>query len=181
MRLLTAYTFGFALSTACVMTTLAGEASTNAWAQNTGSAGATANWDGDGGKGIARTDTRTGKINLARGLAVGIDRDGLDLSFSHAIAPQRGPAYAGTFNLSIGRDGSVSHSYGGAIAQGGSTRSVEATGATSSRWNGTALASAGGNTTRGGTVQARTYSRNDRAQPYQGRPVVRLIKRLRNR
>ena len=64
---------------------------------------------------MTRTRTSTGRVNLARGLAVGFDRDGMDVSFSHAIAGRIGPAYAGTFNLSIGRDGRVTGSYGGAV------------------------------------------------------------------
>lgn len=173
--------FGIMIATAGIQTALAGEASTDAsatsgWGNQGGTAQANASWDGDGGRGLTRTDTRTGRVNLARGLAVGIDRDGLDLSFSHAIAGNRGPGYAGTFNLSIGRDGSVSHSYGGAVSRGGYRRSVEAGGAASSRPGGIALASAGGRTWGGGIVQARTRSQHRPAYRHRLRRPVRFVR-----
>ncbi len=141
------YAVGLMMGLAGLEMAMAGEAETNAWARNgwargSGAAGATANWDGDDGWGIARTRTRSGDVSVGRGLAIGIDRDGLDFSFSHAIAGRFLPAYAGTFNLSIGFDGSVNGSYGGAFAQGGATRSAQA----------------GGQTRSGGIVQARTNS-----------------------
>lgn len=146
---------------------MAGQAETSATATNgwghTGSAGATANWTGGDGQGFARTDTSTGKVNLARGVAVGADQNGIDLSFSHAVAPKFGPAYAGTLNMSIGTNGQVSGSYGGVVANGGTGRTVAAGGSTSSRPGGAATAVATGNTRHGGTVQANTHS-------YQSRP-----------
>jgi hypothetical protein len=154
----------------------AGEASTtasaaNGWGRNSGTAAATANYDGDGGRAIARTRTTTGNVNVARGLAVGMDEDGMDLSFSHAFASRFGPAYAGTFNLSIGHDGKIAASYGGALAQGGLVRSVEAGGVTRSGPGGpTAQANAGGRADPNGTVQARTNS-------YTHRPIVQPIVR----
>lgn len=143
---------------------MAGEASTSAWANNAGlgNAGAIAQYNGQPGNlGIARTDTRTGTVNLARGLAVGVDADGLDFSFSHAIAPNGGPAYAGTLNLSIGRNGEVNGSYGGVLSQGGVVRNVESGGSTSSRIGGTPTAIARGDATPGGrvTAQTNTFSR----------------------
>jgi hypothetical protein len=154
---------------------LAGEASTSATAENgwrnPGSAGATANYDGDGGIGFARTHSDTGQVNHSRGLAVGFDRDGLDFSFSHAIAPKFGPAYAGTFNLSIGMDGSVNGGYGNSVARGGEQRAVEAGGTTRSDLHGgTTLANASGRTHGGGTVQADT-------QTYHRKVVSRRIQR----
>ncbi len=152
-------------------TALAGEATTSANAGTTygGKASATANWNGDGGNGFSRTRTQTGDVNLARGVAFGVDKDGMDLSFSHAIAPKLGPAYAGTFHLSIGTDGQVSGSYGGVVSKGGLVRSAEAGGTTSSR-TGAATAVARGDTAPGGSVQARTHSYTVRPAPVQ-RPV----------
>jgi hypothetical protein len=155
----------------------AGEADSSAtasggWFSPTGTAAATANYAGDAaGRGVAQTQTRTtDKFNLARGWAVGVDRDGLDFSFSHAIAGRLGLGYAGTFNLSIGRDGSVSGSYGGALANGGIGRTVEAGGATRSAWNGsTSTATANGNTLHGGTVKAKTESYNRPGFLFRGR------------
>ncbi len=146
----------------------AGEASTGAWARNQGGAGASANYVGQGGPAYTRTDTRSGNINLARGLAVGFDQDGLDFSFSHAIASRFGPAFAGTFNLSIGFNGSVSGSYGGVVSNGGVNRSAEAGGNTRSGPAGSqSQAMARGDANPWGTVNARTdsYSQDVRKTP----------------
>lgn len=166
MKRLTNSLIGFLTVGMGTMTLLAGEASTNASAGNFGgprggTAAATAHYDGaDGGIGLSRTRTSTGDVNFARGLAVGVDEDGFDLSFSHAIAERRGPAYAGTFNLSIDNDGDVSGSYGGALALGGSARSAEAGGytRTDSRRGPTSAATASGHTAPNGRVIARTHS-----------------------
>jgi hypothetical protein len=144
----------------------AGEASTSATATNgyghPGHAGATANYDGDGGQGFARTRTDTGNINRASGLAVGYDRDGVDLSFSHAIAPKFGPAFASTMNLSFGREG-VTGSYGNSVANGGLARTVEAAGSTSSdRRSSGATAITRGDTVGGGSVVANSTSFDNR-------------------
>lgn len=149
----------------------AGEASTSANASNgwrtSGSAGATANYTGEGnGPALARTRTGSGKVNWAEGLAVGVDRDGLDFSFSHALANKFGAAYAGTFNLSIGYDGSVTGSYGGVVSRGGVARSAEAGGVTrTSPYGATSMANANGNTAGGGTVKARVDSFNTPRTP----------------
>ncbi|MGE0481743.1 MAG: hypothetical protein AB7Q17_14855 [Phycisphaerae bacterium] len=87
-----------------------------------GSAGATASYNGDAG--FARTDTRSGNISTARGVAVGVDRDGLALSVSHAVTLPNGQAIGTNFNLSLDRDGDVSHSTGVALARGPIERSV---------------------------------------------------------
>ena len=52
--------------------------------RRSGTAAASATYKGD--VGFARTDTRTGQINLARGVAVGVDDRGLSLSVSTALA-----------------------------------------------------------------------------------------------
>jgi hypothetical protein len=188
MNRLFSITTGWMLSMMTATAAWAGDASTTAWADNgwtsPGSAGATANYNGDDdGVGFARTRTRTGNVNLARGVAVGFDRDGLDLSLSHAFAPKFGPAYAGTFNLSIGADGQVSGGYGGVLARGGESRSVEAGGVTSSH-DGQTQVITRGNTAPGGTIDAgsRTFSkprqpRRD-AKPSHGRRDRRSAQRM---
>lgn len=87
-----------------------------------GTAAATARYTGDAG--FARTDTRSGNISTARGVAVGVDRDGLALSVSHAVTLPNGQAIGTNFNLSLDRDGDVSHSTGVALARGPIERSV---------------------------------------------------------
>ncbi len=179
MKRLTTTTMTLMMSGMGLASALAGEASTNATAENgwghPGSAAATANYNGDGGIGFARTHSDTGQVNYSRGLAVGFGPEGLDLSFSHAIAPKFGPAFAGTFNLSIGMDGSVSGGYGNSVARGGDHRSVEAGGTTRSNRHGpTTLVHAGGRTWNGGTVKANTHT-------YNRRPVGRRIHHARSR
>jgi len=153
----------------------AGEASTSASAAanpfGPGTASATANFNGRG-PGFARTDTRSGNnINLGRGLAFGLDRDGLSFSSSHAVAPRFGPAVAGTFNLTLGFDGSVSGSHGLSVANGSPTRSVHAGGTTSLRRGiPTAVSTAGGRTGFGGKVRAYTNSHTERPR-FSSRPI----------
>lgn len=163
----------------------AGQASTSAHASNIGgsrggTAGATANYNGaPGGVALTRTDSHSGKVNHAQGLAIGLDRDGLDLSFSHAIASKLGPAYAGTFNMSIGTNGAVSSSYGGVLSSGGVGRSAEASGSTrSDPRTATATAAVNGSTSHGGQVIART---NSYSRPAYGvvRAPARSVPRLR--
>lgn len=168
------YAVGMMVSGAMLANAFGGQASTSASAGNAfgGTAAATANYVGDGLAGLARTRTRTGELNTAAGLAVGVDSEGMDFSFSHAIAGRYGPAYAGTFNLSIGTNGNVNGSYGGVVAQGGAVRNVEAGGSTaSSRHAAPATAFARGDTLPGGTVRAATHSYN-RPAPQYYRPVA---------
>lgn len=124
------------LSMGCAALASAGEVSTSATAGSRGygpgRASATAAYDGNG-IGITHTRTRSGRLNLARGVSIGIDKDGVGLSTSYAVAPQRGPAVAGTFNLHIGADGAVSGSAGRTIAAGDRRRSVNASGSTGRR------------------------------------------------
>ena len=143
--------------------TFASDAETSASAGSTrgsDTAMATARYAGD--VGFARTNTRTGRINLARGVAVGVDENGLSLSLSSAIAPRSGPALATNFNFSIGRDGQTSTSVGTAIASGSRDRTVSAGGSTTTQRNGTTMSMASGRTGRGGTVQAHTESHSTR-------------------
>ena len=142
-------------------TTLGSEAATQASVTNgrrgNGSAMATAQYEGT--VGLARTRTQTGKVTLARGLAVGFDEDGLSVSVSHGVASRRGPAYAGTFNLAINPNGQVSGSYGGVLSRGGSSRSATAgSSVQAARRGGSATAFATGHTRGGGTVKASTQS-----------------------
>ena len=169
-------------------TAVAGEASTSATASNgwsgRGTTAATANYTGDDNSvGIARTRTNsTGNVNTARGLAVGVDEDGLDFSFSHAIASKFGPAYAGTLNLSVGRDGEVSGSYGNSTATGGTERSATASGVTRvDRRGGTSSAVTGGDTRNGGTVRAtsNSYNSDSRRDRIDSRSRTRLPDRIR--
>ena len=146
----------------------ASEAKTSASAgssryQRNGTATATARYSGDVGS--ARTQSRSGKVNVARGVAWGLDKDGLSLSVSNAIAPKRGPAVATTFNLSIGRDGRVSHSTGLAISKGPIYRSASAGGSVDTkRHGGSATAFAAGKSDRFGRVRAVTQSEQHRPQ-----------------
>lgn len=142
---------------------MAGEASSDAWANSHGSAGANAAYNGDG-RGWAKTTTRTGNVNYGRGTSFGIDRDGVSFSVSQALAPRFGPALASTFNVSIGFDGDVNTSHGSSIARGGNVREVNAGGfASSNRYNGgTSGATAGGRTGPSGRVVAETKSNSRR-------------------
>ena len=156
------------LALLCSSPVWASEAETSASAgssryQRDGTATATARYTGDVGS--ARTQSWSGKANVARGVAWGLDKDGLSLSVSNAVAPQRGPAVATTFNLSIGRDGSVSHSTGLAISKGPIHRSASAGGSVGTkRYGGSATAFATGKSDRFGRVRAVTQSRQHRPQ-----------------
>lgn len=146
---------------------LASSASTDASAgrdrRGVGNAEAAASYEGDAG--FARTNTRTGRVNIARGVAVGVDEDGLSLSVSQAIDPKHGPSIATNFNLSIGRDG-VSASNGISTASGSNTRQVSAGGAVSNeRHTPVAISTASGTTGPRGKVAARTNSHTTRPQP----------------
>ncbi len=141
----------------------AGEASTSATAgsnggRRPGTAGATASYVGEG-PGLARTTTRSGNVNYGRGVAFGVDDDGVSFSVSQALAGRVGPAIASTFNISLGFDGQVSASNGWSVADHSRTRTVNAGGfARSDRGNTISGATAGGSTGRFGTVKAKTES-----------------------
>jgi hypothetical protein len=147
-----------------------GDSSAQASTARGGTAAASAHYQGD--VGFARTTTRTGSINLARGVALGVDEHGIALSVSTAIAPRRGPAVATNFNVSLGRDGHSSASFGTALASGPAQRSVQASGATSSRRGGQSLSLAGGRAP-GGTVQAKAHSVERPPLRKVVRPVIR--------
>lgn len=141
-----------------------------------GNAGATAAYDGD--VGFARTDTHSGQVNLARGVAVGVDENGITLSVSNALATKNGNAVAANFNLAIDRDGDVSHSGGVTVSKGPLEREASAGGSATNgnRWSApvtTAVAS--GKTDPWGTVEAQTHSKTDVVRPVlrtDARPLV---------
>jgi hypothetical protein len=76
----------------------------------------------DGPRGIARTDTRVGRVNFARGLAVTYGPNGVSISQSIGVA-HGSFATARTFQLSVGPHGRhVGHS--GTVTRGGVTRAI---------------------------------------------------------
>lgn len=111
--------------------------------------------------GFARTDTRSGPINAARGVAVGVDKDGLTLSVSTALAPKLGPAVAASFNIAIDRDGDVSRSTGIALAKGPSTREVNVAGETHTGRLGAGSSTIANAKAPHGTVRVITRSRSN--------------------
>lgn len=171
-----ARTAHFAVTMAAMLSALAlaadGETSASASSGRgrSGTAAASAHYAGD--VGFARSDTRTGRINLARGVALGVDENGLALSVSTAIAPRFGPAIATTFNMSLGRDGHSSASFGTALAQGSAERRVNAGGATTSRPGGSTVASASGQAP-GGVVRVAAKSEDHPPRMRPLRPVSR--------
>ena len=143
----------------------AGDAATSASAgsngRGPGTAAATAQYSGD--RGFARTDTRSGPVSYGSGVAYSVDRNGVSLSVSHAVAGVFGPAVASSFNLSIGRDGSVASSNSLSVAGGSVTRSASAGGFTSTGRSGaTAGATAAGHTGSRGVVKVVTVSHTRR-------------------
>lgn len=148
------------LGWAMPLAALAGVAETSATAgsngRGAGTAGATATYTGDG-IGLTRTDAHSGRLNVARGLSVGLDADGLSISNSYALAGAVGPAVGGTFNLHIGADGKTTFSGGRVTAEGDRDRSVAVGGAVGKdRGRGVATATASGATGPRGRVEAET-------------------------
>lgn len=134
-----------------------------------GTATATAHYAGEAG--YARTTSRSGTITQARGIAVGVDQNGLALSLSNAVE-HRGLAVATNFNLSIGRDGEVSTSNGVAIGRGGQEREVMAGGAAGA--GRPAVSQASARTEHGGSAQA--FTRAQQLRPYAERVLIRRIR-----
>lgn len=165
------------IATMCVMMSvgniaMAGEAFSNATATGNrfgpGNAAATAGYTGNG-QGYARTDTRTGQVNFASGVAIGLDERGLTFSASNALAGRFGPAIASNLNITIGRDGSVASSGGLSTAQGGVSRTVSAGGFARNGQGGAVAGSAvGGRSTFGGKVTGQTWS-NSMPPNFRGR------------
>jgi hypothetical protein len=162
-NLLTACAFALALSLMSSIA-LAGDAFSNAgagWnAYGNGTADATAGYRGDG-QGYARTDTRTGRVNVAQGISWGLDEHGISFSASHAAASRFLPAAAGNLNIAIGFDGSVGTSGGLSFANGPVNRYANAGGSALTNHNGsTAGATAGGRSDSLGYVQAKTFAKS---------------------
>lgn len=134
-----------------------------------GTATATAHYSGEAG--YARTSSRSGNTNQARGIAVGFDRNGLALSLSNAVE-HRGLAVATNFNLAIGADGEVSTSNGVAIGRGGQEREVMAGGAAGT--GRPAISQASARTEHGGSAQAHTRAHH--SQPAVERLLIRRIR-----
>ncbi len=76
----------------------------------------------DGPAGMARTDTRVGRVNFARGLAVSYGIDGVSLSQSIGVS-HGGLSTAHNFQLSIG-PGGTHLSRGGVVTRGGDSRAI---------------------------------------------------------
>lgn len=143
-------------------TAIASDAATTATAgtrPNGGQAAATAAYDGR--IGFARSNTHSGRLNAAKGVAVAVDKDGISLSVSTALATKLGPAVAANFNMSIDRDGDVSKSTGLAIAKGPLVREASAGGATHAGRFGVGSASTASGKAPLGTVRVITRSRSD--------------------
>ncbi|MDX2198712.1 MAG: hypothetical protein SF069_07035 [Phycisphaerae bacterium] len=160
---------------------LAAEATTSATVGNgigrTPTAAATADYAGD--RGFTRSEATSGPISTARGVALGVDEDGLSLSISNAIAPQHGPAIATNYNLSVGRDGRVSSSAGLAIADGPVHREARTSGGTATTGNGGGATSiAEGSSDRFGTV--RTHSIANDTGPRRATPGISPARRVAN-
>lgn len=157
LKTATAMLTGLLLTT----TAFASDAETSATAGTrfgAGNATATANYDGR--IGFARSNAHSGRVNAAKGVAVGVDKDGISLSVSTAVAGKLGPALAATFNMSIGRDGEVSKSTGLTVARGAVEREASAGGAThAGRFETGAIATASGKAPLG-TVRVITRSRS---------------------
>jgi len=156
----------------------AGVAETSAGASSNGrgpgTATASAAYNGDG-IGAARTSTHSGKLNIARGLAVGLDEDGLSITHSYALAGKRGKAVGGTLNLHVGRDGETSLSTGSVTASGDRNRAVNVGGAAGSAYRRPiATAQASGSTGSRGRVHAVTNSKTSRNR---GRAIDRPVSR----
>jgi hypothetical protein len=142
---------------------VAGDAETSAGVARgplVGGNAATATAHYEGKLGFARTDTNSGRVTTARGVAVGVDKNGLTLSVSNAVAAKFGPAVAATFNISIGRDGDVSKSTGVSVARGPLGKEASAGGsATTNRRDAGGSAWASGNAPLGRVI-AETRSRS---------------------
>lgn len=119
-----------------------------------GQASATARYEGD--VGFARTDSRSGRVSTARGVAVGVDEDGLALSVSNAVSVPGGRAIATNLSIEIERDGDVSISTGTAVSRGPLYREAGAGGAAG---RGGATSFATGRTDPLGSVVVKTDAR----------------------
>lgn len=132
--------------------------------QRNGDASATAQYEGD--IGFARTNAVSGPTSASRGVAVGVDRNGLALSVSTAYAPAGGPSIGTSFNINIGAAGGSAHSRGDATADGPIERNVAVGGQVGqSRGVPQATASASARSDRLGMAQAQTHSQSSPKAP----------------
>lgn len=123
-----------------------------------GTASATASYLGNG-IGQARTHTRSGQVSFGQGVAFGVSPEGISFSASYAIGGRFIPATASTFNMSIGRDGSVAGSNGLVVASPAPINSASAGGFARSQFGGSvAGATVGGRSDPFGQVIGRTNS-----------------------
>ncbi len=155
---------------------LASEAETRASADGrrggAGTASAEARYEGD--VGFARTDSRSGNVSSARGVAVGLDEDGLSFSISNAIAGRRGIALASNLNITIGLDGEVAVSGGNSVARGPISRGASAGGLASNNGGiARAISEAAARSDRFGSARASTWSESSRGHRAIYRPAVR--------
>jgi hypothetical protein len=159
----------------------ASDAETSASAGRThlggGSASATARYEGD--VGFARTQSTSGAVSSARGVAVGLDEDGLSLSISRAVSTPRGPAIATNFSLSIGTDGGLAANTSLSRANGPLEASATAGGRVSTgertplgRTPPVAVGMASGRSDPWGRVQATSHAVTSRGVPVRVTPVV---------
>ncbi|MGB0715463.1 MAG: hypothetical protein ACPGXK_06270 [Phycisphaerae bacterium] len=139
---------------------------------------AEANAEYDGHLGYANTRSRTGPVSTARGVAWGLDEDGLSISLSHAISGPLGLSAARNLNLSIGTNGEVAMSRGQADSRGNRESSAYAGGGSGVR-NGQPVAygEAGGTSDlrgqRGVTSQVSTRTSRARNRSVHAYPGVR--------
>lgn len=112
-----------------------------------------------GDVGFATTRTESGPVSLARGVALGVDEDGLSFSFSQAVG--RGDSSIATnFTLSLDRDGDVAHSFGAGVAAGPLEHGVSAGGSATTHGQGSAASNAAARSDVHGFAEARTASQH---------------------
>lgn len=153
---------GAVLLMSVISTAQASEATTSASVTQLGglpgTATATAAYNGSG-VGQARTHTRSGQVSFGQGVAFGVSPEGISFSASYAVGGRFLPATASTFNLSIGRDGSVAGSNGLVVASPAPLNSASAGGFARSQFGGSvAGATVGGRSNPFGQVIGRTNS-----------------------
>ena len=120
----------------------------------------------DGPAGMARTDTRVGRVNFARGLAVSYGLDGVSLSQSIGVS-HGGLSTAHNFQLSIG-PGGTHLSRGGVVSRGGDTRAI--TGGRTSLGPG---GPRGGSSATGTGLDTRAWSRSESHPRWSSHPWFR--------
>lgn len=123
----------------------------------------------DGPAGLARTDTRVGRVNFARGLAVSYGLEGVSLSQSIGVS-HGGLSTAHNFQLSIG-PGGTHLSRGGVVSRGGDARAV--TGGHTSAGPGVPR---GGSSAMGTGLDTRAWSRSESHPRWSSPPWLRSMR-----